>query len=93
MDHNKRLNGLFLLNEQITALEKYVLVKDAPNRIEHIKSKKDRADSTILTLFTVDLISMVELEILRSYIQDLAKDRLTPYIIGEANKILEEVRK
>ena len=85
----RKNSGLFLLNENLNTLIKWINVENEINKKEHIKVAQIKSRQTALTLYSVGALTFNQWEFMDEYIKKLVNketteaDRLKAYEIVE----------
>lgn len=86
----KKTNGLFLLNENLNALIKWINAEKELNQKEHIKVAQIKSRQTALTLYSVGALTFNQWEFIDGYIKKLVKKETTEADRLRAFEIVED---
>lgn len=86
----KKTNGLFLLNENLNSLIKWINEENEINKKEHIKVAQIKSRQTALTLYSVGALTFNQWEFMDDYIKKLVKKETTEADRLRAFEIVED---
>lgn len=86
----KKNNGLFLLNENLNSLIKWINAEKELNQKEHIKVAQIKSRQTALTLYSVGALTFNQWEFMDGYIKKLVKKETTEADRLKAFEIVED---
>ena len=86
----RKNSGLFLLNENLKALIKWINAEQELNQKEHIKVAKIKSRQTALTLYSVGALTFNQWEFMDEYIKKLVNKETTEADRLKAFEIVED---
>ena len=86
----KKTNGLFLLNENLNTLIKWINEENEINKKEHIKVAQIKSRQTALTLYSVGALTFNQWEFMDGYIKKLVNKETTEADRLKAFEIVED---
>ena len=86
----KKTNGLFLLNENLNSLIKWINAEKELNQKEHIKVAQIKSRQTALTLYSVGALTFNQWEFMDGYIKKLVNKETTEADRLKAFEIVED---
>ena len=86
----RKNSGLFLLNENLNTLIKWINVENEINKKEHIKVAQIKSRQTALTLYSVGALTFNQWEFMDEYIKKLVNKETTEADRLKAFEIVED---